>query len=101
MAVEAVGVVAVAVAHALGRRRHHRDALADARGEAAAAIGMGYGLVAILVHSLTDFGQHIPANACLTALYGALLLNLAQAVKLGRGAPPRVGWSRLTAGARG
>jgi tetratricopeptide (TPR) repeat protein len=28
-----------------------------------AAIGLGYGVVATLVHSAADFGQHLPANA--------------------------------------
>ena len=43
-----------------------------------ASIGLLYGLIAILVHSLTDFGQHIPAVAGLTAVTCALLLNLSQ-----------------------
>lgn len=43
----------------------------------AAAYGLGFGLAAILVHSFTDFGQHLPANACLTAASAALLTNLA------------------------
>ena len=31
----------------------------------AIAIGLGYGLAAILLHSFSDFGQHIPADALL------------------------------------
>ena len=41
-----------------------------------AAYGLGFGLLAILVHSLSDFGQHMPANAMLTATTCALLVGL-------------------------
>jgi len=41
-----------------------------------AAYGLGFGLLAILVHSLSDFGQHLPANACLSAIFCALLIRL-------------------------
>ena len=57
---------------------------------AAMALGLGFSLVAILVHSLSDFGQHVPANASLTAVFCGLLVNMARAVKLGHGARPRV-----------
>lgn len=43
-----------------------------------AAYGLGFGLLAILIHSATDFGQHDPANACLTATFAALLVALAR-----------------------
>lgn len=42
-----------------------------------AAYGLGFGLVAILVHSLSDFGQHLPANAFLSAVSCGLLISLA------------------------
>jgi tetratricopeptide (TPR) repeat protein len=42
-----------------------------------AAYGLGFGIIAILVHSMTDFGQHIPANSVLTATFCAILLVLA------------------------
>jgi len=38
--------------------------------------GLGFGLIAILVHSLSDFGQHVPANTFLSATFCALLLVL-------------------------
>ena len=38
-----------------------------------AAYGLGFGLIAILIHSLSDYGQHIPANSFLTAVFCALL----------------------------
>lgn len=43
----------------------------------AAAMGLGFGFIAILVQSFSDFGQHIPAIALLTAVECALLINLA------------------------
>ena len=42
-----------------------------------AAYGIGFGILAILLHSLSDFGQHLPANAFLSAIFCALLLTLA------------------------
>jgi hypothetical protein len=47
------------------------------------AFGLGFGLVAILAHSGTDFGQHMPADAALTATFAALLASLAR--RSGRG----------------
>ena len=43
-----------------------------------AAYGLGFGILAILIHSLSDFGQHLPANAFLSAVFCALLLALAR-----------------------
>ena len=43
-----------------------------------AIYGLGFGLLAILIHSLSDFGQHLPANAVLSAIFCALILVLAQ-----------------------
>jgi tetratricopeptide (TPR) repeat protein len=42
----------------------------------AAAPGLGFGLIAILIHSGTDFGQHLPAIASLTAIFAGLLVVL-------------------------
>lgn len=44
----------------------------------AAAYGLGFGLVAVLIHSLSDFGQHVPANAMLSAIFCALIIRLSQ-----------------------
>jgi tetratricopeptide (TPR) repeat protein len=41
-----------------------------------ATYGLGFGIMAILVHSLSDFGQHVPANAFLTVIFCALLLAI-------------------------
>lgn len=43
-----------------------------------AAIGLGYGLLAVMVHSLSDFGQHVPAVAALSAVTCALLIAMAR-----------------------
>jgi len=43
-----------------------------------AAYGLGFGILAIMTHSLSDFGQHLPANAVLSAIFCALLLGLSQ-----------------------
>jgi len=48
-----------------------------------ATYGLGFGLVAIMIHSLSDFGQHLPANATLTAVFCALLLALTRIEKSG------------------
>ncbi|UCD51881.1 MAG: O-antigen ligase family protein [Phycisphaerales bacterium] len=42
-----------------------------------AAYGLGFGVLAIMIHSLSDFGQHLPANALLTATLCGLLVALA------------------------
>jgi tetratricopeptide (TPR) repeat protein len=44
-----------------------------------AAIGLGYGLVAVETQSFSDFGQHLPALGCLTAIVCALMIRLSQA----------------------
>lgn len=41
------------------------------------AFGLFFGMLAILVHSLSDFGQHVPAVAVMTAITSAVILNLA------------------------
>ena len=43
-----------------------------------AAYGLGFGLLAVLLHSLSDFGQHLPTNAVLTAIFCALLIGLSR-----------------------
>lgn len=41
-----------------------------------AAFGLGFGLLAVMLHSFSDYGQHIPANACLSAVFCGLMINL-------------------------
>lgn len=43
-----------------------------------AAYGLGFGLLAVLIHSLSDFGQHLPANAILSVVCCGLLITLAR-----------------------
>ena len=43
-----------------------------------AAYGLGFGLLARMIHSFSDFGQHLPANAILSAVFCALLITLAR-----------------------
>lgn len=43
-----------------------------------AAFGLGFGLLAIQIHSFSDFGQHLLANSCLTAVSCGLLIGLAR-----------------------
>ncbi|HPC97167.1 MAG TPA: O-antigen ligase family protein [Sedimentisphaerales bacterium] len=72
----AVGVLALAMFGLLvwvGYARCVRETHVPIR---SAAYGLGFGLIAVLVHSLSDFGQHLPANAMLTAVCCALLIAL-------------------------
>ena len=43
-----------------------------------AAYGLGFGLIAILIHSFSDFGQHLPANSFLSVIFCALLITMSQ-----------------------
>ena len=62
-----------------------------------AAYGLGFGLLAILIHSLSDFGQHLPSNAFLSAIFCALLLVLTH---VGSESNPRVRTAGLVSGSR-
>ncbi len=46
-----------------------------------ATLGLGYGLLAVMIHSFSDFGQRLPANAVLTAILAALIINIAKSNK--------------------
>jgi tetratricopeptide (TPR) repeat protein len=63
------------------------------------AFGLGCGLMAILFQSVIDFGQHLPANALLTAVFSGCLINLAskRTVRAGSAKPlsPNAGRLRL------
>jgi len=54
-----------------------------------AAYGLGFGLLAIMLHSFSDFGQHLPANAILSAVCCGLLIVLAR-IGLKSGSAPQV-----------
>ncbi len=38
--------------------------------------GLGYGLIAVAIHSFSDFGLHLPANAVLAALYCGIIIRI-------------------------
>ena len=57
----------------------------------AAAFGLGFGLLAILIHSFSDFGQHLPANHGLTAVCCGLLVAVAS---MGHSRSIRAPWPR-------
>jgi hypothetical protein len=72
----------------------------DARGVNIAAVGLGAGLLAVAIHSLTDFGLRLPAIASLAAVACALVVGLARRADAGErshsaAASPR---ARLVAG---
>src|SRR5205085_2565646 len=56
--------VAILLWH-LVHRMQQRDAI---------AIGLAFALVAVALHSLSDYGQHIPAVACLAAVICGLIV---------------------------
>jgi hypothetical protein len=72
-----------------------RSALTPIR---SAAYGLGFGLLAIMIHSLSDFGQHLPANAMLSGISCALLLGLARIRKKDS---PAVEFAKVPHGSRG
>jgi len=72
-----LGVLTLALFGAIVWVAYARSVRAGAAPIRSAAYGLGFGLAAILVHSLSDFGQHLPANAMLTAVCCALLIALA------------------------
>jgi O-antigen ligase/tetratricopeptide (TPR) repeat protein len=43
-----------------------------------AVYGLGFGLLAILIQSLSDYGQHVPANAFLSCIFCALIISLSK-----------------------
>ncbi len=59
-----------------------------------ATYGLGFGLAAILLASLSDFGQHLPANAFLSAIFCALLVGLAKQKKFKTTTPKAITTSR-------
>ncbi len=71
-----IGATVIGAFVALVWWRWARAVSSGNRTSAAAAIGLGYGLLAVMIGSLTDFGQHLPANACLSAVTCGLLINL-------------------------
>jgi O-antigen ligase len=65
-----VGIIVAAFFHAV--RRDVQSSVGIA------ALGLGLGLLAVFLQSFFGFGEHMPANAILTSVECALLLNIAQ-----------------------
>jgi O-antigen ligase len=42
------------------------------------AIALGFGILAIVIHSFTDFSQHVPGIACLTAIYAGWIFRISR-----------------------
>jgi len=73
-----LGIAAVAAFIAIIAFNYSRCIRRGGSRTCAAAFGLGFGILAIMVHSFSDYGQHIPANALLTAIACGLLINLAR-----------------------
>jgi tetratricopeptide (TPR) repeat protein len=54
-----------------------------------AAFGLAFGLIAVAIHSASDFGQRVPANLCLTATICGLLVALSLQERSSRRRPRR------------
>ncbi|MBN1126253.1 MAG: O-antigen ligase family protein [Sedimentisphaerales bacterium] len=80
-----VGVSALVLLGAVVWRRYFRCIYTAQVPIRSAAYGLGFGLIAILIHSLSDFGQHLPANATLTAIFCGLLIALSDPGRSQRG----------------
>jgi len=87
----AAGLLALACFGVMIWRSYARSTNAGSAPISSAAYGLGFGLMAILIHSLSDFGQHLPANAMLSAVSCGLLVVLARAAGTndGKSAPRR------------
>ena len=80
-----IGLAALAVFGVAVWARYVRNVRTTRVPICSAAYGLGFGLLAVMIHSLSDFGQHLPSNAVLSAVSCALLLALAN---IGRKAKP-------------
>ncbi|HEX8523511.1 MAG TPA: O-antigen ligase family protein [Tepidisphaeraceae bacterium] len=61
---------------ALARAARSRDP------SGALAVGLGYSFVAVFWHSFTDYGQHLPAIASLSAAVCGAILNVARTTRI-------------------
>jgi tetratricopeptide (TPR) repeat protein len=82
----AVGLLALLMFAFVIWRNYFRSARCLSVPMRSAVFGLGFGLVAILIHSLSDFGQHLPANAALSATFCGLLLVI---YRMGSAEPSR------------
>ncbi|HUT58563.1 MAG TPA: O-antigen ligase family protein [Phycisphaerae bacterium] len=77
-----VGVVLIAVFGAVVCHSYVRCVSRPVPPVRIAAIGLGFGLLAVAIHSFTDFGQRLPANGCLSAVFCGLLIGMAKTDRL-------------------
>ncbi len=73
-----IGLIALVAFGILVWFNYSRNAKGGLYPVLSAAYGLGFGLLAIMIHSFSDFGQHLPANAFLTIISCALLISLAR-----------------------
>jgi len=73
-----VGLLVLIVFGVIIWRAYLRSAGKEKSAICSASFGLGFGLLAITIHSWSDYGQHIPANGLLSAVFCALLLSLAR-----------------------
>jgi O-antigen ligase/tetratricopeptide (TPR) repeat protein len=59
--------------------------------------GLMFGLVAISIHSATDFGQRLPANGCLTATFCGLVVAMSRIEKRHQGKDERAASNSIPA----
>ncbi len=71
-----VGLVALIIFGAIVWYSYARTLRAPRVPIHSAAYGLGFGLMAVMLHSLSDFGQHLPANGFLSVVFCALLIRL-------------------------
>ncbi len=71
-----MGLIALAAFGVLIWRSYARTIRISRQPIHSAAYGLGFALVAISIQSLSDFGQHVPANLFLSVIFCALLLRL-------------------------
>lgn len=86
-AAEELGIVGIAIILGFLTLLHSHFISATRSGVAGlcvAAVGLGYGLIAIIVHSFTDFGQHLPGIAIWTAAICGLLISLGRIARATR-----------------
>ena len=69
------------------------------RPEHAAAFGILFAMVAVLIHSMSDFGLRIPAIGCLAAAMIGLLISVARWTEAEHPAAQPGTWSRILRGA--
>jgi tetratricopeptide (TPR) repeat protein len=60
------------------------------------AYGLGFGLLAVMLQSMTDFGQHLPAIGCISAVFCGMLVNLSRSPN--RRGPAKTSSSGVAAG---